>query len=94
MGSGLCRRPWTSLPTPFISAQRLSERTVFSNITILLSVYLTAAYKVEELFAWKACLSIFLGMCLLSSVIDYTVENVFLKRSVIKTLWVSRIDSQ
>jgi hypothetical protein len=25
-GSGLYRRSWTSLPTPFISAQRLSER--------------------------------------------------------------------
>jgi transposase len=27
--SGLYRRSWTSLPTPFISAQRLSERTIF-----------------------------------------------------------------
>jgi hypothetical protein len=24
----VCRRSWTSLPTPFVSAQRLSERTV------------------------------------------------------------------
>jgi hypothetical protein len=28
MFSGLYRRSWTSLPTSFISAQRLSERTV------------------------------------------------------------------
>jgi hypothetical protein len=26
--TGLYRRSWTSLPTPFISAQRLSERTL------------------------------------------------------------------
>ena len=25
-----CRRSWTSLPTPFISAQRLSEHPVFN----------------------------------------------------------------
>jgi hypothetical protein len=34
MGSGLYRRSWTSLPTPFISAQRLSERRsaeIFAN---------------------------------------------------------------
>jgi hypothetical protein len=31
MRSGLYKRLWTSLPTPFISAQRLSERTVLSN---------------------------------------------------------------
>jgi hypothetical protein len=30
MGSGLYRRSWTSRPTPFISAQRLSESTVQS----------------------------------------------------------------
>jgi hypothetical protein len=29
MGSGLYRHSWTSLPAPFISAQRLPERTVF-----------------------------------------------------------------
>jgi len=29
MGSGLYRRSWTSLPTPFISARQLSERTVY-----------------------------------------------------------------
>jgi hypothetical protein len=28
-GSGLYRRSWTSLPTPFVSAQRLSESIVF-----------------------------------------------------------------
>jgi hypothetical protein len=28
-GSGLYRRSWTSLPTPFVSAQRLSECTVY-----------------------------------------------------------------
>jgi hypothetical protein len=27
-GLGLYRRSWTSLPTPFVNAQRLSERTV------------------------------------------------------------------
>jgi hypothetical protein len=29
-GSGLYRRSWTSLPTTFISAQRLSEHTVLN----------------------------------------------------------------
>jgi hypothetical protein len=29
MGSGLYGRLWTSLPTPFISAQRLSEHTIY-----------------------------------------------------------------
>jgi hypothetical protein len=28
--TGLYSRSWTSLPTPFISAQRLSERTVYA----------------------------------------------------------------
>jgi hypothetical protein len=31
-GSGLYRRSWTSLPTPFISAQRLSERNVYAGL--------------------------------------------------------------
>jgi hypothetical protein len=35
MGSGLYRRSWTSLPTTFISAQRLSERTVALNGNLL-----------------------------------------------------------
>jgi hypothetical protein len=30
MGSGLYRCLWTSLSTPFVSAQRLSERTVYA----------------------------------------------------------------
>jgi hypothetical protein len=32
-GSGLYRRSWTSLPTPFISVQRLSDSTVFNSRT-------------------------------------------------------------
>jgi hypothetical protein len=30
MGSGLYRRSWTSLSTTFVSAQRLSKRTVYA----------------------------------------------------------------
>jgi hypothetical protein len=43
MGSGLYRRSWTSLPTPFISAQRLSERTVLGVhkvFTVFISMYI------------------------------------------------------
>ena len=32
MGSGLYRRSWTSHPTPFVSAQRLSELPVYRNM--------------------------------------------------------------
>jgi hypothetical protein len=40
-GSDLYRRSWTSIPTPFIRAQRLSERTLFKCINIHLNaVYL------------------------------------------------------
>jgi hypothetical protein len=31
-GSGLCRRSWTSLPTPFVSAQRLSKHRSAENV--------------------------------------------------------------
>jgi hypothetical protein len=43
-GSGLHRRSWTSLPTAFVSAQRLSERTVQLQIVVIgMPLQVTAA---------------------------------------------------
>jgi hypothetical protein len=44
-GSSLYRRSWTSLPTPFINAQRLSERTVYECTQNANLIYLVAVQR-------------------------------------------------
>jgi hypothetical protein len=53
--TGLYRRSWTSLPTPFVSAQRLSERTVLSSLLRLglPSRLLLSGFPIKTLYGAK-----------------------------------------
>jgi len=76
LSAPMYRRSWTSLPTPFVSAQRLSERTVLS------------AYFADNLFMkiYGTCLS----RCTYAT-LNPATTNAFLFKDNVYPVWAPKI---